>query len=130
MNGISCGVNNEIQILKNTGCYADFTFPSLSMSNPIKVNSIYYAIDNPIKPKSYNVGINVRRSNKKRGDLMIIQGPLYPAFKKERIFGLRMEGDNINGKYTYTKMKTYYLIGRHFMISHIMIQKNGNLRWW
>jgi len=103
LNGISCGVNNEIQILKNTGCYADFTFPSLSMSNPIKVNSIYYAIDNPIKPKSYNVGINVRRSNKKRGDLMIIQGPLYPAFKKERILGLRMEGVNINGRPPKTK---------------------------
>ena len=73
------------------------------MSNPINVNSIYYATDNPTKPKSYNVGIKVRRSNKKRGDLMIIQGPLYPAFKKERILGLRMEGVNINGRPPKTK---------------------------
>jgi hypothetical protein len=34
-NGKYCGVNNEIQILKETGCYADFTFPSLNEANPI-----------------------------------------------------------------------------------------------
>ncbi len=41
-----CGVNSEIGILRNTGCYADFTFPSApSPTQPRMVNEIYYASD-------------------------------------------------------------------------------------
>lgn len=66
MNGKYCGVNNEIQILNQTGCYADFTFPSLCASNPRQINSVYYATNNPIKPKSHDKGIPVKRGGKKR----------------------------------------------------------------
>lgn len=72
-----CGVNDELQILKRTGCYADFTFPtSLSKCQPQKINSIYYAMDDPERPKSYNTGIDVERGGKAIGDIMIIQGLL------------------------------------------------------
>jgi hypothetical protein len=101
--GKFCGVNNEVQILKRTGCYADFTFPSMNESNPIKVNSIYYAKGNPQKPKSYNVGISVRRLGKIREDLMIIQGPLHPQFKKKKFPGFGMIGDEINGSPAVTR---------------------------
>jgi hypothetical protein len=96
-NGKYCGVNNEIQILKETGCYADFTFPSLNEANPIQINSIYYAKGNPKKPKSYNRGIAVKRLGKKLGDLMIIQGPTHPFFKIKTLSGIRVWGDSING---------------------------------
>jgi hypothetical protein len=97
-NGKYCGVNNEIQILKETGCYADFTFPSLNEANPIKINSIYYVQGNPKKAKSYNKGIAVRRLGKKLEDLMIIQGPAHPFFfKKKILLGIRVWGDPING---------------------------------
>ena len=56
--GRHCGVNNELTILRDTGCYADFTLPSAP--NPAQtrtVNSIYYAaLDNPQRPKSHDVG--------------------------------------------------------------------------
>ena len=43
-----CGVNNELDVLRETGCYADFTFPSApSPTQPRKINSIYYAVDDP-----------------------------------------------------------------------------------
>lgn len=71
-----CGINNEIQILSRLGCYADFTFPSLCGSQPDKFNSIYYAKDDPLKPKSYNTGADVKVGGKTDGDLMIIQGIL------------------------------------------------------
>ncbi len=72
-----CGVNNEIQILKETGCYADFTLPSApSDTQTRKVNSIYYAIDDPQKPKSHDSGKDVASGIPGTGDLMIIQGPL------------------------------------------------------
>ncbi|MBT3296861.1 MAG: hypothetical protein HN383_16450 [Verrucomicrobia bacterium] len=43
-----CGVNEELSILAETGCYADLTFPSApSPTQPRTVNSIYRAHDNP-----------------------------------------------------------------------------------
>ena len=95
--GKFCGVNNELQILDSTGCYADFTFPSLCESNPRQINSIFYAIDNPSEPKSYNKGKTVTVGGGKTGDLMIIQGPLYPFFLSRKLSSLRVIGDVVNG---------------------------------
>ena len=70
------GVNNELEILKKCGCYADFTFPALSISSqPKTVNTIYYATDDP-NPKSYDSGVDLRVKGKEVGDLVIFQGPL------------------------------------------------------
>lgn len=97
-NGRYCGVNDEITILKRTGCYADFTFPSVQESNPFQINSIYYARDNPDRPKSYNTGVPVLcgGGNNSR-DLMIIQGPIFPFFQGNKVLGLRYFGDVVNG---------------------------------
>lgn len=70
-----CGVNNEITILKETGCYADFTFPAWGRMQPAKCNSIYYATDAPEAPKSYDTGTDVATGMPPSGDLMIFQGP-------------------------------------------------------
>lgn len=44
--GEACGVPHELAVLRECGCYADFTFPSApSPTQPAKVNSIYYAAD-------------------------------------------------------------------------------------
>jgi len=104
-NGKYCGVNNEIQILKETGCYADFTFPSLNEANPIQINSIYYAQGDPKKTKSYNKGITVRRLGEQSEDLMIIQGPTHPFLKNKTLSGLRVWGDSINGTPPTTKKR-------------------------
>tara|TARA_B110000211_G_scaffold164576_1_gene185770 strand:+ start:2648 stop:3811 length:1164 start_codon:yes stop_codon:yes gene_type:complete len=71
-----CGVNDELIILKETGCYADFTFPSPDTTQPAMVNCIYYAKDDPVKPKSYNKGRKVKKGGSSWGDLMIVQGVL------------------------------------------------------
>lgn len=71
-----CGINDEINILKETGCFADFTFPTLERSQPAIVNKIYYAKDDPGKPKSYNYGKEVVVGGNPWGDLMIIQGTI------------------------------------------------------
>ncbi len=69
-----CGVNNEIDILREFGCYADFTFPSLGRAQPAMVNRIYYAIDDPERPKSYNTGVEVASGRKPAPGLMIVNG--------------------------------------------------------
>ena len=101
LKGKFCGVNNELMILKETGCYADFTFPACGKSNigtnPIKINKIFYAKDNPDRPRSHIYGKSVRFNGQPYGDLMLIQGPLFPFFSKARKFMLKTGGDAING---------------------------------
>jgi hypothetical protein len=47
-----CGVNNELSVLMETGCYADFTMPSApAPCQTSTINSIYYAQDDPAAPK-------------------------------------------------------------------------------
>jgi hypothetical protein len=56
-----CGVNDEISILREEGAYVDYTFPAYgNVSQPSMVNSIYYAVDDPDKPKSYDTGERMR----------------------------------------------------------------------
>jgi hypothetical protein len=72
-----CGVNNELTVLAAEGCYADFTLPSApDATQTSTINSIYYATDDPCRPKSHDSGTPVRVGGKASGDLMIIQGPL------------------------------------------------------
>ncbi|WP_432454617.1 MULTISPECIES: hypothetical protein [unclassified Agarivorans] len=75
--GILCGVDDELIVLKETGCFVDYTFPSApSATQPATVNSIYYAKDDPHAAKSHNKGQMVKVGGKMWGDLMLINGPL------------------------------------------------------
>lgn len=72
-----CGVNDELTILRECGCYADFTFPTLNKSQPAMANALYYAVDDQTRPKSYNHGIPVVQGKKAPDTgLMIVQGIL------------------------------------------------------
>jgi hypothetical protein len=73
-----CGVNNEISVLLEAGCYADFTNPAApDPSQTRTINSIYYAVDDPVKPRSHEYGIAVRvGAQAPPNGLLIIQGPL------------------------------------------------------
>lgn len=83
--GRFCGVDNELVVLKDTGCYADFTLPCAP--NPCQtktVNSIYYATGRSGKTKNHNTGVEVEVGKPASGDLMIIQGPLGFNWKKRK----------------------------------------------
>lgn len=72
-----CGVNNELTILAQTGCFADFTFPAFSgRAQPHKINTIYYAYDDPAKSKSYDDGIDVKVGGSANNGFLIFEGPL------------------------------------------------------
>lgn len=83
-----CGVNNELIVLRETGCYADFTLPSApSEAQTRTVNSIYYAKDDPLQPKSHDQGQPMHVGGKPWGDLLMIQGPLGLNWKRRK-FGI------------------------------------------
>jgi len=75
--GRYCGLNNEITLLRDLGCYADFTMPSgASATQSRLINTIYWAVDDPAKPKSYDTGVPVIAGRRASGDLLMIPGPL------------------------------------------------------
>jgi hypothetical protein len=75
--GWHCGVNNELEILRGTGCCVDMTMPSApSPTQTRKVNSIYYAVDVPGRPRSNDSGVDVGTAPRPAGSLLLIQGPL------------------------------------------------------
>jgi len=83
--GRCCGVNNELDILRETGCYADFTLPSAPDPTQTRtINSIYYAVDDPIRPKSHDRGIPVGIGTAPSNALMLIQGPLVLDWERRK----------------------------------------------
>ena len=83
-----CGINNELILLRELGCYADFTMPSAPSDTQTRtINSIYYASDDPRAPKSHDDGTPVRVGGHASGDLMLIQGPLGLNWRKRK-FGV------------------------------------------
>jgi hypothetical protein len=71
--GHNCGVNNEIAILLETGCYADFTFPSAPhVTQPPIINRIYYACDRPGEARSHETPV----ADDADQALLMVQGPL------------------------------------------------------
>jgi hypothetical protein len=90
-----CGVDRELQLLRELGCFADYTFPALmNPSQPAMVNTIYMAIDDD-RPKSYNHGVPLSLGVKPVGDLLIFEGPLViaPAMDPAHLFALVEEGN-------------------------------------
>jgi hypothetical protein len=78
-----CGLNDEITILRDLGCYADFTMPSgASPTQARTINAVYWCTDDPKVPKSYDRGTPVCPGKGTGGDLLMIPGP----------FGLRWRG--------------------------------------
>jgi len=96
-----CGVNDEIKILQETGCYADFTLPSApSETQTRKVNSIYYAVDKPGMPKSHDWGVDAEVGKKGEEGLLMVQGPLALDWGRRK-FGLfpRIEHSGLMGNF-------------------------------
>ena len=72
-----CGVENELDVLRRTGCYADFTLPSSPDATQTRtINSIYYAVGRPGRRKSHDRGIEAGAGDVPSNGLMLIQGPL------------------------------------------------------
>ena len=81
-----CGINNELVLLRELGCYADFTLPSAPSDTQTRIsNAIYYATDDPCRPKSHDSGAPVRVGGQPSGDLMIVQGPLGLNWRERRL---------------------------------------------
>ena len=98
--GRHCGVRGELRILRETGCYADFTLPSAPNRTQTRmINALYYARATDA-PKSHDQGRRVRAG---RGmpaapdnELLMVQGPLGLNWRRRK-FGVlpRIENSDL-----------------------------------
>jgi len=92
-----CGLRGEIALLRDLGCYADFTMPSLpSPTQGRVVNQIYWCTSNADgSPRSFDRGVEATPGGGRQGDLLMITGPLGVRFG-ERLMP-RVESGEIAG---------------------------------
>jgi hypothetical protein len=81
--GRGCGVTGELQLLRDLGCYADFTMPSFpSASQSRIINKIYWATGDPQKPRAYDTGIEATVGGGVQDGLLMITGPTGLHYKE------------------------------------------------
>jgi hypothetical protein len=84
-NGRSCGVDDELQILAETGCYADFTMPSApSRAQVAKINSLYECALPLDRRAPHRRGRDLQCDRPPNIFPLIIQGPLMIDFQPRK----------------------------------------------
>lgn len=87
-NNSCCGVDDELQILADTGCYADLTLPSApSIAQVPKINSLYECARPLTERAAHREGRDLRRGRTPEIFPIIVQGPLGLNFAR-RVRGL------------------------------------------
>lgn len=126
--GKNCGVDHEIPILKETGCYADFTYPSApDITQPPIVNSIYFAKDTPGKSKAHEYGYPLKKGNWSESELLFIQGPLGLNWKNRYyniLPSIEHGGISYSAKFHPDRVSSWIKTGIHIpqMYNHIFIK--------
>jgi hypothetical protein len=91
-----CGVDAEIPLLFELGCYADLTFPSApDECQPNIVNQIYWPTGDLSRKRAYEQGRRARVGEVMHDRLLMIQGPLALARRPERL-AVRIETSHLN----------------------------------
>jgi hypothetical protein len=84
--GRFCGVDSEMKILAETGCYADFTLPTgvLHPAQTAKINSLYEC-DLPLEQAApHKKGTDLNTDHAPHIFPLIVQGPLLVDFGRSR----------------------------------------------
>jgi hypothetical protein len=96
--GRYCGVDNELEVLFETGCYADFTFPSApDETQPNIVNQIYWPAGDPSQARAHETGIRARVGEVLHDRILVVQGPLALTKRAKRL-GVRIESAALSAR--------------------------------
>jgi hypothetical protein len=95
--GQLCGVDAELPVLHEAGCYADFTFPSAPDETQHGiVNRIYWPTGDLSRRRAHETGVRARVGELHRDRILMIQGPLAIARRPGR-FVPRIEAGDLHG---------------------------------
>ncbi|HEY1558478.1 MAG TPA: hypothetical protein VGF94_26820 [Kofleriaceae bacterium] len=90
-----CGVDDELPLLHDLGCYVDLTFPSApDPCQPGRVNQIYWPTGDLAQRRSYERGERARVGKRYDDRLLLVTGPLALAREGLRV---RLENGAITG---------------------------------
>jgi hypothetical protein len=110
-----CGVDAELPLLFESGCYADFTFPSApDECQPGIVNQIYWPGGDLSRTRAYERGSSATVGHVKHDRLLMIEGPLAIARRPGRL-ALRIENGAItaNDPAAYERVRSWVAQGIH-----------------
>jgi hypothetical protein len=121
---VSCGVRGELKILKETGCYADFTMPSAPDPTQTRmINSLYYA-KNTLHCKSHDTGrpVTAGETAHLREDpeqLLLVQGVL-ALNPRRRKWGFlpRVENSDLTQANPPTPLRLRVWLRHHIHVIH------------
>ncbi len=108
-NGTACGVDDELELLYELGCYADFTFPAApDEAQPHIVNSIYYPSGDAGRKRAYENADLVKVGSARQDKVMLIEGPLALSFRPDS-WKVRIESSAIDWSdpLTEERLKTW-----------------------
>lgn len=75
--GRFCGLNGEIRLLRELGCYADFTMPSVPSTTQSRIiNQIYWTTGPSDRPRSFDQGVQATPLGGVKGEMLMFSGPL------------------------------------------------------
>ena len=91
-----CGVDNEVEVLWDTGCYVDMTFPSApDECQPNIVNQIYWPTGDLSRRRCYEHGQRARVGARMDDRIVLMQGPIALALRPGKL-SVRIESAAID----------------------------------
>ena len=116
--GRMCGVDNELSVLFETGCYADFTFPSApDITQPNIVNSIYWPDGDLSRKRAYEWGEEAEVGHRYHDRILMVQGPIAIS-KREGSLKLRIDTGAVTAKDPATATRIQTWLDQHIHIQH------------
>lgn len=113
--GRRCGVDAELPLLFEAGCYADFTFPAApDECQPRLVNQLYWPDGDLSARRAYERGRGARVGERFDDRLLMVTGPIALARKRGRV-PLRIEAGDVtkNDPPTPDRVRTWVDQGIH-----------------
>jgi hypothetical protein len=97
--GLNCGVDNELQVLAETGCYADLTLPTgaFHAAQIAKINSLYECSLPLGMRAAHRAGRDLESGRSPRVFPLMVQGPLMLNFAPRCNRWLRIENGALTG---------------------------------
>jgi len=108
--GYNCGVDSELQVLAETGCYADFTLPPglYHRTHIAKINSLYECFPPLDRPQAHRRGRDLAVGRAPNVFPLMVEGPLMLSFIRPN--GRRLIGVE-NGSLTAKNPPSMYRLG-------------------
>jgi hypothetical protein len=84
--GRLCGVDDELTLLHETGCYADFTFPSApDETQPAIINQIYWPDGDLARKAAHEHGHRARVGEVHDDRVLMVEGPLSLRLRARKV---------------------------------------------